>query len=381
MQIERYLTTHIRRDLERKIVLLGGPRQVGKTTLSKALLENYYYLNYDIPADRPVILKSQWPSDTDLVILDELHKLRRWKSLLKGVFDDRGVRPRLLVTGSSRLDIIKKMGDSLAGRHFYWKLHPFCCKELAAHDDPHSAMLKIMKFSGFPEPYLLADETEYRRWAKAHLDIILRNDLIDLETVSNISAIETLIEFLSARVGRVVSYESLAEDLQVSSTTIKRWVTILENLFVIFRVTPWSNKINRSLRKAPKYYFYDCARVQGDAGIKFENFVACSLLKEIDYINDSMGAKLSLYYLRDLEKHELDFVVCNRKGIKLAVEAKYNDPEIAAGFRAFGEPLKAFGSQAVQLVAEPVKERQSPQGTRVLSAAAWLSRLDLGSFR
>lgn len=380
MTITRYLADHIKKDLERKIVLLGGPRQVGKTTLAKDLNPQSYYLNYDIPGDRPIILKTEWPLDSELVILDELHKLKNWKNLLKGVFDENGVRPRLLVTGSSRLDIVKKMGDSLAGRHLYWKLHPFCCKELLPIHSPQVAMERIIKCSGFPEPYLLDDETEYRRWAKSHIDIILRNDLVDLETVTNISAIETLIELLSRRVGQVVSYESLSEDLQVSPTTIKRWVIILENLFIIFRVTPWSRKVNRSLLKAPKYYFYDCARVQGDYGAKFENFVACSLLKEIDYVNDRFGGKLSLHYLRDREKHEIDFAVSSGDSLRIAIEAKSSDTTFAPGFKAFSAPLKSFGAEAVQLVGKTVKTRESSHGTKLCSAAEWLAEVDFQGF-
>lgn len=375
--LKRYLTSGLRQDLDSKIVLLGGPRQVGKTTIAKELYPKTAYLNYDITADRPAILKSAWPKDVDLVVLDELHKLNKWKNLLKGVYDDQGVRPRLLVTGSSRLDVIKKMGDSLAGRHFYWKLHPLCCKELKGQASPQQIMQAIMARSGFPEPYLSRSETFYKRWAKSHLDIILRQDLLDLASISDILAIETLIELLSHRVGQIVSYESLGQDLQRSPNTIRRWVQVLETLFVLFRVTPWSKSVARSLLKAPKYYFYDCARVQGSSGAKFENFVACSLRKEIDYVNDAAGTRLSLHYLRDLEKHEIDFVVTDAEKIRIALEAKYSDADFAPGFKAFAGPLKKSDAACYQLVAELRKPLESRHGTKVVDAADWLSRIDL----
>ncbi len=374
--LKRYITPHVLSDLQKKIVLLGGPRQVGKTTLSKSLHTNTLYLNYDIVSDRKSIQSCSWPKSVDLVVLDELHKLHKWKTYLKGVYDNQGVQPRILVTGSGRLDIAKRMGDSLAGRHLYWKLHPLCPKELRATIAPAQALERILNQSGFPEPFY-ADPTFYPRWAKSHIDIILRQDLIDLEHVSDILAVETLLEIISQRVGQVVSYESLAEDLGRSPITIKRWVSLLENLFVLFRVTPWSKNIARSLLKAPKFYFFDTARVQGDAGTRFENAVACALLKEVDFQNDRLGAKLRLHYLRDRMGHELDFAVTDERTIKLALEAKWADDDFAPGFKAFSSPLKDFGAQAVQLVAKLGKERESPQGTKMVKAAEWLSYMDL----
>jgi len=379
MGLKRYLHDQISKDLESKLVLLGGPRQVGKTTTAKALFSNHQYLNFDILSDRPTILKTEWSKSVDLVVLDELHKLKKWKNLLKGAFDDRGARPRILVTGSARLDTAKKMGDSLAGRHFYWKLHPLCCKELLGIESPQAAMHKIIKLSGFPEPYLSNDQVFYQRWAKSHLDIILRQDLLDLESVSDIVGIETLIELLSRRVGQITSYQSLAEDLQRSATTVKRWIQLLENLFVIFRVTPWTKKVARTLLKASKFYFYDCGRVQGDVGAKFENFVACSLLKEVDFVNDRYGLKLNLHYLRDAEKHELDFVIADNQKVYVVAEAKYSDGDFAPGFKAFSDPLRTFRAQAVQLVAELDQPRESKHGTQIVSAAEWLSEVDLYS--
>ncbi len=372
---QRYLASFLRQDLDKKIVLLGGPRQVGKTTLATTLCDNTHYLNYDVVSDRTSILSRSWPRDSELVVLDELHKLNKWKAYLKGVFDDRGAHPRFLVTGSARLDVVKKVGDSLAGRYHYWKLHPLCVKELKSDFAPAKALERILNQSGFPEPFY-AEPGFYPRWAKTHVDIILRQDLIDLERVTDILAIETLLELLAQRVGQVVSYESLAEDLGRSPITIKRWIGLLENLFVIFRVTPHSKNIARSLLKAPKFFFFDTARVQGDKGARFENAVACALLKEIDFQNDRLGAKLSLHYLRDRMGHELDFVVTEAGKMKLAIEAKWADDQFVSGFKAFSGPLTQSKAAGVQLVAMLKKERESEYGTKMMNAAEWLAGMD-----
>jgi predicted AAA+ superfamily ATPase len=383
MTIPRYLSQLLNSDLNEKIVLLGGPRQVGKTTLSKSIYPDPHYLNYDIAADRRAIREMSWPHSSEIVVLDELHKLPKWKSYLKGIydanFDGESLRPRILVTGSARLDIVKKVGDSLAGRHRYWKLHPLCVKELLPQLAPMLALERIINQSGFPEPFY-APVATYPRWAKSHLDIILRQDLLDLERVSDILSIETLIELLSLRVGQVVSYESLAEDLSRSPATIKRWITLLENLFVIFRVTPWSKNVARSLLKAPKFYFFDTARVQGDIGARFENAVACSLLKEIDFTNDRLGAKLELHYLRDRLGHELDFLVSDHQTPYLAIEAKWADDTFAPGFKSFASLLRKSSVGALQLVGTLRQPRVSPHGTTMEPAPEWLSKIDFASF-
>jgi uncharacterized protein len=375
----RYLAGHLLKDLEKKIVLLGGARQVGKTTLAKSLISNPYYLNYDIVSDRKIISTQTWPSDSSLLILDELHKLKKWKSYLKGLYDDDGVRHRILVTGSAKLDTIKKVGDSLAGRYLYWKLHPLCLKELKGTASPDKILERLINQSGFPEPYFEA-ENFYGRWAKTHLDIILRQDLLDMEKVSDILSIESLIELLSERVGQIVSYDNLATDLQKSPNTIKRWITLLENLFVIFRVTPFSKNISRSLTKAPKYFFYDTARVQRDIGAKFENLVACALLKEIDYINDLHGSNLNLQYLRNKDGNELDFAVASKDTIHLLIEAKWADDEFVPGFHSFRKVIENQNPETLQLVAKLNKPRESKSGTKMIKASEWLSEIDFSKF-
>src|SRR3989338_6320353 len=152
--MKRGIEDKIKADLEQKMVFLSGPRQVGKTTLSKSLYPaNSEYFNMDNAEHRLLVQKQAWRRDCDLVIFDELHKVRKWKRWIKGIYDTEGVRPRLIVTGSSRLDIYRKGGDSLAGRFYSHRLHPLSVAEVKEDYPADTALEQIMKFGGFPEPF------------------------------------------------------------------------------------------------------------------------------------------------------------------------------------------------------------------------------------
>jgi predicted AAA+ superfamily ATPase len=224
--MKRYLEEYIQEDLKQKIVLLSGPRQVGKTILSMQLTPSNVYLNYDSTSDRQIIHAEEWARDVQLVIFDELHKMKKWKSWIKGVYDTEGNSPSLLVTGSARLDTYKKGGESLAGRFFPYRLHPLTVKEICKHLNEKSeiALDKLIKLGGFPEPYLKNSKTFAKRWRRTHTDTIIREDLLDLERVRDIKSIEILIDLLRTRVGSTTSYTSLANDLQVSIHTVKHWL-------------------------------------------------------------------------------------------------------------------------------------------------------------
>jgi len=194
--MNRYLTKYIQEDLDKKIILLTGPRQTGKTTLSKMLKNNYDYFNFDAMDDRMSLQQKSWDRSKELVIFDELHKLKNWKSWLKGIYDTEGIPPSILVTGSAKLDTYRKVGDSLAGRFFQFRMHPLDIKEINTFlpkESLEDALDKLLVFGGFPEPFLNGTARFYNRWKKSHLDIILKQDLIDLENVQQIVQIETLI--------------------------------------------------------------------------------------------------------------------------------------------------------------------------------------------
>lgn len=372
--MRRSLENALREDLESRIVLLSGPRQVGKTTLSKMLYEHFDYLNHDFADHRLAIKERSWDRAKDLVILDELHKMRSWKGWLKGVFDVEGARPRLLVTGSARLDLVRKMGDSLAGRFFAHRLHPFDLKELRGQMAADEALATLLRVGGFPEPLLNGTQRFHGRWRRSQLDIVLRQDLVDIEAVRDIQSIETLVELLRRRVGSTVSMSSLARDLERDPKTIKRWVALLENLYVIFRVTPYHRSIARSLLKEPKFYFFDVALVE-DPAARLENVVACSLRKELDHLEDTAGTRCALHYLRTKEGKELDFAICLEHDVVLLLEVKSSEASPSPSFKHFGKFLPS--ARRVQLTASLERERTFPGGVEVRRLARFLSELNL----
>lgn len=370
----RYLSQYIGKDLHRKLVLLSGPRQVGKTTLAKSLVGDHSYLNFDVVEDRRGILERSWDRDKKLLILDELHKLKNWKSYLKGIVDSSNHAIPTIVTGSARLDVARKVGDSLAGRYFSFRLNPIDVKEATQifSLSPAEALRRLLVVGGFPEPFLSNDVGEYRRWKTSHTDIILKQDLIQLETVEEIVQIETLVELLRDRVGSTIAYANLAKELQCAPKSVKRWLGILENLYVVFSVRPYSKKLTRSLVKAPKFYFYDCAQVRGDEGARFENLVALSIKKEIEFRQDCFGDDLALHFVRNKEKDEIDFVILKEGKPDLGIEAKWSDESPHKAFRVFQDELQL--KRAVQLVVNLNREKTYPSGLEIRNAADWLAR-------
>ena len=363
-------------DLDKKIVILTGPRQVGKTTLSKMIFENNEYYNYDFSEHRLEMEEMSWRRNADVVIFDELHKKNGWKSWLKGIYDVHGVRPRLLVTGSARLNTWQRVGDSLAGRYFLHRLHPFDVKELKNEMPHEDALNALLVTGGFPEPFLKGSRQYYNRWRHTHIDAILRQDVVDLGAVNDIGALETLVLMLRKRVGAQISYSKLARDLGKDPKTIKSWIELLESLYVLFRVTPWSHNIARSLLKDPKIYFYDTAAVIDDEGARLENLVACALKKELDRIEDTEGAKGSLHYLRTKEGKELDFAIQREEALRTVVEVKLSDDAPSRHFTHFQKFFKK-DVQLVQLVKTLKREKEFANGVKIRRAHEWLADVPL----
>jgi predicted AAA+ superfamily ATPase len=283
--LDRYLRPEIAAALNERMAFVGGPRQVGKTTLALSLLgagateRHPAYLNWDDPKVRPGLRKGELPLNEPIVVLDEIHKYARWRGLVKGLFDtERSVRS-FIVTGSARLDHYRKGGDSLAGRYRYFRLHPFSFPELVAvnggSDDELSALLT---FGGFPEPLLRRSERGLRLWQRERMTRVIRDDLRDLERVREISLLEQLADLLPEKVGAPLSVKSLREDLEVDHKTAERWLTILENLYVCFRIPPFGAKRIRAVKKEQKLYLWDWSMVE-EPGPRFENLVASQLLK------------------------------------------------------------------------------------------------------
>ncbi len=363
----------IMKDLEKKLVLLVGPRQCGKTWLAKDIARDYpnsVYLNYDQLHDRKIMLEQTWLKTTDCLILDELHKMEGWKNYLKGVFDTKPEGMRILVTGSARLDVYNHLGDSLAGRYFRHHLMPLSLAELKQISEPLE-MNRLIVRGGFPEPYLADNETEANRWRLQYINSMLSTDIFEIEIIQNMKAMQLVYQLLRSRVGSPVSYQSLANDAAVSPTTVKKYIKLLQALFVVFTVHPYSKNIARSLLKEPKIYFFDTGLVEGDEGAKFENLVAVSLLKHVYGKVDVEAEEYDLHYLRTKEGEEVDFALVKKDMIESMIETKLSDRSPSKSLLKFH---KKYNHNAIQLV-KNLRVEFEDQGVQILNAEKYLSQL------
>lgn len=378
----RSIQNPIHLDLRRKMILLTGPRQVGKTTLAKQLGEQFkspVLLNYDVAEHVSVIESRSWLPSCDYLVLDELHKLRQWKAYLKGVVDSKPSGQALLVTGSARLDTFRQAGESLAGRYFQYHLLPFSVKEWVDTQGarPEEALDHLMRFSGFPEPCIAGRDADRLRWQNQYYSDLLREDILEFGRIHELRAMRLLLEMLRTRTGSPLSYQSLARDLDVSPKTVQKYVDVLVALHIVFLVTPYHRSIARALSKAPKLYFYDWAYVKGDSGAIFENLIAVSLLKHHHFLADTMGQQQSLHFVQTTSGKEIDFVLANHEGeLVCAIEVKWADSKPTYALR---EILKLHpDSKAVQLVYQlSTAYRPDPANSRleVHPAAQWLNQL------
>lgn len=373
--MKRIQTERIIHDLAKKMVFVAGPRQVGKTFVAKQVAKAYQsplYLNYDSHEDQRMLKEQSWLSKTDLLILDELHKMPNWKNYLKGFYDTKPTHLHILVTGSARLDIFDKIGDSLAGRYYLHRLMPLSLAELKQLQQPLD-LDKLMQRGGFPEPYLDEDEIEANRWRMQYSNSLLATDVFEFDKIQNVKALRLIFDLLRTRVGSPISYKGIAEDVGVSSVTVKKYIEILEALYVVFRVTPFSNNIARSLLKEPKIYFFDTGLVNGNEGAQFENAVAMGLLKNVYARTDYLAEPYALHYLRTKEGQEVDFALCKDGRIEEIIEAKLSDKEIDKSLYAFSSK---YNLPATQIVKNLRLERNLEK-IRVVRAVEFLSDLYL----
>lgn len=326
----RYLRTAVEEDLRDRMVFVGGPRQVGKTTFALGLLprpdiRHPAYLNWDDPRVRPALLRGELPAGERLVILDEIHKFPRWRGLVKGLWDTRKDRRRFLVTGSARLDVYGRGGDSLQGRYHHHRLHPFSLPEVGGGAD---VLADLLRFGGFPEPLLRGNDRFHRRWGRERTARVIQHDIRDLETVRELGLLELLAEDLPLRVGSPLSFKSLADALGVSHETAVRWVAIFERMYMCFLVPPWGARRIRAVRKERKLYLWDWSAVP-QPGPRFENLVASHLLKYCHHVEDTEGYRMELRYIRDTTGREVDFVVLRDGKPLFAVECKLDGRPLA----------------------------------------------------
>ena len=327
----------------RQMAFVSGPRQVGKTTTANKVDAEALYLNWDKLDDRLAIVRGEehciktynldnLQAENRLLIFDEVHKYGKWKQFLKGFFDSYGAHYRILVTGSARLNIYKKIGDSLMGRYFPYRMHPVSIGEVA---DPSPSNTEIrlpcqttpdilnnlLEYSGFPEPFLKVDKRFYNRWRRLRTEQLLHEDIRDLTNIHEIAQLEILAEIIRHQTGQLINYSTLAKHINVSVDTIRRWISVLENLYYCFTIRPYYTNVPKALRKQPKIYLWDWS-LAGDRGAKCENLVASHLLKTVHYWNDSGFGNYNLHYLRDKAKREVDFLVSREGAPWFLVEVK-----------------------------------------------------------
>jgi len=387
----RYLHPAITSDLKNKMVFIGGPRQVGKTTLAQYIGDNdykkYTYLNWDNREDRKNILSGKFEAESSLIIFDEIHKYRRWKNYIKGEFDKYKDRFHILVTGSARLNLYRKGGDSLMGRYHYYRLHPFSVAEVLQTKNNLKIFKKLnfpetnkniskiftdlFTFGGFPEPFLKKNNRTLRRFHNERLDRLVREDIRDIESIRDLSALQILVDILPDKVGSILSLNSLREDLQVTHKTISFWMDILEKFYYHFRIYPFASTKIKSLRKQPKMYLWDWSQIENE-GIRLENMVASHLLKMAHFLYDSGGYKIELNFLRDIEGRETDFLITINEKPWLAVETKLSNKKISKHLKYFTEKLNI--PFVYQVTKEPNVDFWQ-NNIRVIGAGKFLSGL------
>lgn len=389
----RYLYGTLSKFAETKFVLLAGPRQVGKTTLAKEWLQNLdgQYLNWDIGEQREQILKKTFLNSKNRpksLLLDEIHKYPRWKNYLKGLYDELSKTIQVVVTGSARLDIYRKGGDSLFGRHELLRLHPFSIGELMHGtikapptnwlDIKYGENSKLRKnwqqltqFGGFPEPFTLADPLQHQRWSLRRRELLIKEDLRDVSDIKLVELVEHLYILLPDRIGSALSINGLAEEIGVAFNTISTWLKVLDHLYISFRISPYHQKIARSLKKEQKLYFWDWSQVS-DPAKRFENMVASHLLKSVNAWTDLGYGEYDLLYWRNKEKQEVDFVITNKRKPVVIFECKLSDDSISDPLVKLSENLG--GVPAIQLV-ETGSVDYRINNARVINAANFLAEL------
>ena len=375
--MRRYLDERLLADLGLKAVVLTGPRQVGKTTLARALMKGLQpaqYLNWDVAGDRAILQRQSWLPRSRLLVMDEIHKMAGWKTWLKGVIDGRDPQQALLVTGSARMETFRQAGESLAGRYFAHRLHPISVKEWCEQQQatPEAALARLLARGGFPEPCLADDPVHADRWRAQYLTDLVREDILEFSRVQEVGTMRLFVELLRERVGSPLSLASMARDLAVSPTTLKRYLDILQALFVVFTVQPWHQNIARALLQSPKVYFYDNGLVRGDDGVRFENAVAAMLLKHVQCLADGQGQATGLHYVRTKDGAEVDFALSRDGALTHLVECKLADERPHRALQRFAAQFPQ--AEAVQLVRH-LRQPQRRAGIDILAAADWLARL------
>lgn len=356
----RHLESIIIQDLKKKMVMIAGPRQCGKTTLAKTIAKkytkNFAYYNWDIEADKRLIMHTELNANAQLWVLDELHKFRKWRNWLKGLFDQHHPEHAFLITGSAQLETFSRGGDSLQGRYYRHRLHPLTLAELirpnkisswpeifnvsvTVNASAQKTLHDLLKLGGFPEPYFSQSAKEAARWRLAYGARIVREEIRSLEQVQNLDGMELLFDRLPVTIGSPLSINSLREDLQVAFETTRNWLNIFERLYAIFRISPFGAPRIRAVKKEQKLYFWDWGRVDNEAA-RLENLIAVHLLCFVHWQEDVEGEKWDLRYFRDKQGHEVDFILLHKNQPLCAIEVKTDDRPLDSNLKYLLERVK-----------------------------------------
>ncbi len=383
---------------EKSMVFMAGPRQTGKTTLAKMLAQeytNHLYFNWDIPQDRTRLIQDPFffqeierrDNSKPMVILDEIHKYKDWKNYLKGAYDRFQEDFLFCVTGSGRLDIYQKGGDSLAGRYFLFHLWPFTLAEICgvgrqmddfkqnplevltqSSREPQDTWRALETFSGFPEPFLAQRAPTYRRWSAIYAQLLIREDIRDLTDIKAIGDLETLYHLIPSKVGSPISVPSLSRDLKTAYNTVRSWISTFERFFMVFSIGPWTSKITRAIQKERKIYLWDTPRIKEPAA-RFENMVALELCRAVSVWNDIGWGRFSLHFIKNKEQQEVDFLIADENEPLILIETKLTDTRPSQPLLKY---QAALGIPAVQLISQSSGFRiLSNEKQQVLVAPAW----------
>jgi predicted AAA+ superfamily ATPase len=381
----------------RQMAFLTGPRQVGKTTTCRAVARGGPYLNWDSQDDRALVLRGpravadalrlhELRAQPPTVVFDELHKYPKWRGFLKGFYDIYGEAAKVAVTGSARLDLYRRGGDSLLGRYFPYRMHPVSVAEtlhstaaelpVRPPKQPTTGVLAhLLEYGGFPEPFLRGETRFANRWRALRRQVLIREDLRDLTRVTEIGQLDVLVAVLTRQSGALANYSSLAREVSVSVDTVRRWLRLLQALYVVFEVRPWHRNVAKSLRKQPKFYLWEWSEAPGD-GPRFENLVAGHLLKAVHWWTDRGLGTYRLHFVRDVAGHEADFLVTRDDQPWFLVEAKATDHSLSSALGRFQTATGA--AHAFQVVRDlPFVDRDcfALSTPMVVPAATFLSQL------
>ena len=324
-----------------KVVIIYGPRQVGKTTLAKQILENHkdegLYLNCEIlsvnqalATPEPEKLKSFF-GNHKLIVLDEAQKVPNIGTILK-VLVDTYPELQIIATGSSSFELANQASEPLTGRVNRLILYPLSIQEISQFTSRLEVEARIdalLRFGAYPEVFLLPEQKAIGRLNELASDYLYK-DVLSFERTKKSSLIINLLQLLALQLGNEVSYQELARSLGVSRLTIQKYIDILEQAFVVFTLRAFSRNLRKEISKSVKIYFYDLGirngliqnfnplNIRNDVGALWENFLAIERIKKCAYA----PIFANRFFWRTYDQKEIDYIE-EREGKLFAYEFKW----------------------------------------------------------